>query len=501
MGSCARILVLLSNVEAGQALAAQLSAGRIAEAETASDVAEAIRLLRSQPFDMVVAGTDLQRPPAVDFLAKTREFLPCVLRVLFEETPFKGDLRRAINDASPCAILSGTSDPVRLAEAVQTQRDLFESAARGALQAYRSASEARPPSAVLVVRPRLATGARPGAVAGVRSGAPAPLLAPPAPPRLRSASAGATQGKTGSVDRPSAAPPAAPLPMLDGRTLEIADKLEVLLEQPSINLPTLPGIAMEVRKLVADENVGYEQIAQKVSLDQAMSARMLEVANSPLYATTEPVRNIQSAISRIGIRETRNILQAVVAEGMFRAADKRFSNLLNQLWMHSLAVAYGNEILARTLAIPESQDFFMMGLLHDIGKLLVLCLLGEGLTSGLIAEDEVSDDVVQAIFLARHNDLGLRLMKKWGFADAFRRVAALHNDDARVQEYEEGVIVTYYANLLSRKIGLSLRPNDEPLLNNKQIAQALNLSAQSRAETTQTMMGMVEKIKQSYLRA
>ncbi|MFW5870680.1 MAG: HDOD domain-containing protein, partial [Candidatus Sumerlaeota bacterium] len=281
--------------------------------------------------------------------------------------------------------------------------------------------------------------------------------------------------------------------------LSVIERVEQLLDRPDVHLPVLPAIGMEVQKLVANENSSFEQIAEKVSLDPSMSARILEVANSPLYAGVEQIKSIEGAVSRIGIRETRNILQAVVAEGLFKTTDKHLETIMTALWMHSLAVAYGNEILAKTLFISESQDFFMMGLLHDIGKLLIVHLIQEGQKEGVFQKDEIGDALMKEVFVAEHNAIGLKLMERWQYPESFHSVVELHNDDAKVYQYDEPVVVTYYSNLLSRKVGLSLRPHVEALLDNKQIAQAMNMSDAARNEVADKLSDMVEKIKLSYL--
>lgn len=229
-----------------------------------------------------------------------------------------------------------------------------------------------------------------------------------------------------------------------------------------------------------------------------MSARILEVANSPLYAGTEQVRSLQNAVSRIGMQETRNILLAVCSEGVFKMDNKELTALLDRLWMHSLAVAYSNEIIAKQLYIAESDDFFMMGLLHDIGKLLILTLAAQGSKMKLWHKDFVNQDNLLEAFRRYHIDAGLRLMDRWEYPESFRAVVGLHNDDARVFEYEEPVVVTYYSNLLTRKLDFSLEPHVEEIYNNHQIAQALNMDDDTRGEIEKQVAETVHKISESY---
>ena len=279
---------------------------------------------------------------------------------------------------------------------------------------------------------------------------------------------------------------------------ELGKLLGQMLEKPEIKLPVLPQIGVQVQKLIARDDCTFDQIADMVGLDASMSARILEVANSPLYAGVEQIRNLQHAVSRIGLRETRNILQAVAAENLFKASDKRLTEMMKSLWMHSLACAYSNEILARFLSIPESEDFFMMGLLHDIGKLLIIQMLQQAVEDKIWSRDNVSEEMLLQVMQTLHNPLGLRLMQKWGYPEAFHNVISQHNNDDKVQEFGEPVVVTYFSNLLTRKMGFSLLENDEALLNRHEIAQALNMDSSTREKIEKELEATVSKIGDSF---
>jgi HD-like signal output (HDOD) protein len=266
--------------------------------------------------------------------------------------------------------------------------------------------------------------------------------------------------------------------MADDMTAEVARVLDLMLEEPDVKLPVLPQVANEVRKLVSQENVSFERLSEVVALEPTMSARILEVANSPLYAGRETTRNLQQAVSRIGLRETRNILSAISAENLFKVSDRRLALLLTKLWMHSLACAYSNEIMAKDLYIAESGDYFMLGLLHDVGKLLFLQLIQQGFERKIWNKRIITDELLDTVLNTRHNRLGARLIQKWGYDKTFENVVYLHDDSYYVHEYDEAVVVTFFSNQMTRLMGFSLLPYDqqEDFLGHHEIAQALNMS-------------------------
>jgi putative nucleotidyltransferase with HDIG domain len=524
----AKIAVLCGNLKELPELIETLEEARFSVTMAMSG-GDAVKLLRERNFDALIIGTDLERVSPLDFLEKARDFVPRVMRVLYEESEVKADPSDVINAASPEVWLTRPVDTEYLEARIIAWRKIIAQAPR---QPAPQPANMYSQKDVVQFKARITTLEKENTrlekeIARLkntdsRKGNTLTAKTPQVNMDALSMLTGESQEKKAAAAQAAGSQNAinmggntiveatTGINHLQGQeseaheispeALSVIERLDQLMDRPDVHLPVLPAIGMEVQKLVSDENVSFEQIAEKVSLDPSMSARILEVSNSPLYAGIEQIKSIEGAVSRIGIRETRNILQAVVAEGLFKTPDKHLEAIMTALWMHSLAVAYGNEILAKTLFIAESQDFFMVGLLHDIGKLLIVHLLQEGLKENVFTKGEVSDETLKEVFIAHHNTIGLKLMERWQYPESFQQVIELHNDDANVYQYDEPVVVTYYANLLARKVGISLRPHVEALLDNKQIAQAMNMSDSARNEVGEKLSNMVEKIKQSYLK-
>jgi HD-like signal output (HDOD) protein len=283
---------------------------------------------------------------------------------------------------------------------------------------------------------------------------------------------------------------------------DISIELNSLVESPNIVLPVLPELAQKVRLLMADDSCSFETVADLVELEAGMSARILQVANSPIYAGLERIRNLQQAVGRLGLRETLNIVQAVIAQNLFSSQAREFQHLLKDLWIHSICTAYSNENIAQKLNIENSKDFFMMGLLHDVGKLLILHLLEIGRKQGLWGKRPLTEDIIRKILIMRHHDLGAHLLRLWTYPYSFQEVIRLHDDDANIHVRSEAVIVTYFSNLLTRKLGFSLVPYHPDLihgdlLENQRLADALNMSPEMRLELEASLREITARISKS----
>ncbi len=278
---------------------------------------------------------------------------------------------------------------------------------------------------------------------------------------------------------------------------QISSALTNMMEDPDLVLPVLPEVALRVRDVMANERSSFEAIAEIVETEQGMTARLLQVANSPIYAGLERIKNIQQAVGRLGIRETRNILQAVIAQNLFKTKIKTLDEMMKALWLHSLSTAYSNEVIAQKLEIAESNDYFMMGLLHDVGRLLVIHLVEMGRQEGRWKEEDITEDIILQVMNMRHNDLGARLLELWLYPSQFRDVVRLHDDTGNIERRAEPVIVTHFSNVLTRKVGFSLREYDEDPTLDKTLADALNISAKMRQNFENALRDITEKIKRS----
>lgn len=429
------VLIVCDNKATADGVAREL-ASRDLDAVAANDLADALLRLKSRTFDMLIAETQIGSASGLTFLAEANKLLPGMLRAVLETTPIAISAHALVNEVSPAAIFSGSIDADRVARLLGERRSKLTLVTASAMEN--------------VVEERNAFERR----------------------------------MEGEMERVNT-------------IMLVSSSLTTLIEDPDLVLPVLPEVAVQVRRLMASEDSSFEAIADLVGTEQGMAARILQVANSPIYAGLERIRNIQQAVTRLGLRETRNILQAVIAQNLFRTDARRFQDMMRQLWLHSLATAYSNEMIAQKLNIPDSDDYFMMGLLHDIGKLVVFHLILEGHRQGLWDESATHEDVVRKVLIMRHNDLGARLSEKWEYPQAFREVVRLHDDAINIERRSEPVIVTYFSNLLTRKIGLSLVPYDGDPLSSKALADALNMTNETRENFEISLRVITEKIKQS----
>ncbi len=137
------------------------------------------------------------------------------------------------------------------------------------------------------------------------------------------------------------------------------------------NLPTLPVIVQQIQSLLASPRSSMAQIATVIARDQAISTKVVRLINSAFYGLGQPVSSIQQAIVLLGLTTVKNL---VVGVSIVKTFDKAGTASLfdrEKFWMHCFACAMGAKALAKRLGLEEPEDYFLAGLLHDIGVLIL----------------------------------------------------------------------------------------------------------------------------------
>jgi len=219
-----------------------------------------------------------------------------------------------------------------------------------------------------------------------------------------------------------------------------------------VDLPSLPEIYLRVSQQLEDENASVEQIGITVQNDPAISSRVLKMVNSAYYGLPNQVASIDQAVSLLGRERLKHILIGSVLRGVFSSQDDpAFS--MQAFWQHSIKTA----IIARHLAqqsaqIDEPEAMFTAGLLHDIGKLLLINKYPERM---LAAEEYMIQkrvDILSAELSQiglTHTAVGEALMDHWGLPKLLIDCAASHHEAVHDGANRYATHLIYLANQLS----------------------------------------------------
>ena len=221
--------------------------------------------------------------------------------------------------------------------------------------------------------------------------------------------------------------------------IELIDELE----NDRLVLPSLPEVALKVRDTLDDENANTKAVAKVISTDAALSAKLIQVANSPLLRGNTHIDSVDLAVTRMGNTTVRNTVNSLIVQQIFQPTTEVTDRLFRTFWEHSTEVAAISQALAGMARLKTDQAMFA-GLVHDIGALPIIKYAED--IPELLDNPGVLDEIIREL----HTTIGVALLSKWEFPQDIINVAAKHEDLTREHDGPADMVdVICVANLQS----------------------------------------------------
>lgn len=255
----------------------------------------------------------------------------------------------------------------------------------------------------------------------------------------------------------------------------MSDKQELLnkLFPASQHLPTLPMLYLEVSRILESPHSSSREISLMLMKDQAMVARILKLSNSALYSKPQEITNLANAVTYLGTQTIRNIILQIAMVRIF-PLDKKDIPQFNAVtfWEHSLGTAFYTNTLEKKLNLPVNEDYYIGGLLHDLGKLMIYHYYPEEFKEIIRrqVQENISSEVAEEILLGvNHADIGEYLARKWQFKSSIVAAIRDHHTMLPVSAelspgYSLHAAVVRIANMFAKAAGLCF-PWDKRVFN------------------------------------
>lgn len=237
------------------------------------------------------------------------------------------------------------------------------------------------------------------------------------------------------------------------------------------SLPTLPNVYTSLVEVLESPVVSTKLVAEVISSDQASAFRVLKVANSPFFGFRGRINTINQAIMYLGLNEVKNIVLALAVIDTF-SRQKLFEKISpNDFWKHSIAVGITSRIIAKMSGQADFENYFLAGILHDIGKLVFMETAPTQFSDSLELVRREGVKILEAekkILGLDHTEAGLILTKKWKLPFFFQRVISEHHRGVSNDAYENIVASVHLSNIVVKFLNLGdsgnkiiERPNPE----------------------------------------
>jgi HD-like signal output (HDOD) protein len=190
------------------------------------------------------------------------------------------------------------------------------------------------------------------------------------------------------------------------------NELKEAVENDSLVLPSLPEVILKVRDAVECENSTAETVANALSQDVSLSARLIQVVNSPLYRSLEPIDDLQTAVTRLGVVLVRDLVMNLAIKQMFQTTSKVLAKKFRTVWNTSVDVAAICHMMARSMSDISREQALLAGLVHNIGALPILRLAEND--DDLFHDDAALNAVVDKLQAL----VGELILTSWNFSDS-----------------------------------------------------------------------------------
>ncbi len=208
-------------------------------------------------------------------------------------------------------------------------------------------------------------------------------------------------------------------------------------------LPSLPEVALRVRKVMEDEEAGVAEVAKVIQADVALSGRIIQVANAAQFSHMAKVASVQAAIGRLGLKSVRNVALSFSLRSAMLLEKGPFKARLHEAWRRSIEVAAVSYILATVTIGLEADRAMLGGLLHNVGELALI----------RVADALDLDAAVLEALLPRHGkEVAERVLRHWSLEEFLPLVR--HGDDWQAHGTGQGadyldllVVARYHAEM------------------------------------------------------
>ncbi|MGA2297635.1 MAG: HDOD domain-containing protein, partial [FCB group bacterium] len=182
------------------------------------------------------------------------------------------------------------------------------------------------------------------------------------------------------------------------------------------DFPTLPTIYTSLLDVMANTRTTVQDVANVITRDQASSTKILKIVNSSLYGMQTNVETITEAIFYIGFNEVKNIVMTLSVLDLFEDVKSLMNFNVVELWKHSIAVGVITRNLGKSIGEKDVENYFLAGVLHDIGKLFFLKNYNDEYYDVIreVSEHKISiSEAEEMVFGMTHCTVGHLLSEKW----------------------------------------------------------------------------------------
>jgi len=258
------------------------------------------------------------------------------------------------------------------------------------------------------------------------------------------------------------------------------------------NLAPLPAVMQSVLEISEDPNSSAQMLGKVIKKDQTLTAKILKIVNSAYFGFYRQISNIDQAIVILGFNEIRNI---TIATSLIASFPSNFNYVLTRedFWMHSLGSAFIARSICNTKLEINAEDAFVVGLIHDIGKVVLSSYVADGLKEILerVRAGKPFIEAEKEVIGMDHATLGGMIAKRWNFPEEIIDAILYHHNPKEAKtEYAAKV---HIADVLCSTLGIGAGNDELSEKIDSEVLKGLGLSGKDLMEMLVELQDRYEK--------
>lgn len=273
------------------------------------------------------------------------------------------------------------------------------------------------------------------------------------------------------------------------------DELETLIARVG-DLPAMPIVAVRIMGMIGDPSTSANQLQDMISRDQALTVKVLKIANSAMFGVSRDITTLSHAIVILGFSTIRSIVLAASSKSIYSRgpSTQMFSTKL--LWEHSLASAVIARRSAEILGVADVEKAFIAALLHDLGKSVLNVNFSQQYQTIIEEVYNTGSDFIpyeQEVLGFDHTQVGALVLHKWNFSPELEEAVLHHHTPFYAEHNQYLTAVVSFANAMSNKLGIGpiRRPAQE--LKETEAVEILELGGDKLDEMVQHVSDLLDE--------
>lgn len=229
--------------------------------------------------------------------------------------------------------------------------------------------------------------------------------------------------------------------------------IEALLQDISA-VPSLPLFHARLEESINHPRSSISDIAKIISEDQGLTARILKLANSPFFGYFSKIDTISQAVTIIGVQQVRDLALAISVMGLFKGIPEDLITM-ELFWKHCIGCGLAARVLATGMREINLESFFVAGILHDIGRLVMFIRIPD-LCREMIEECRSQGRLLHLVERERlgfdHGDLGGALLRAWKIPPRIAEPVECHHNALRASRYPREAAILHVADIIAHAL-------------------------------------------------